>query len=211
MTLEPAADADETTTTPAAVTLMLQRINRGEQSAAAELMPLVYQELRQRARLYMAREPAGQTLQATALVHEAFVRLVGGDKAGWENSRHFFNAAAEVMRKLLVDHSRRRSASKRGGGQGRRVPLEDVDVAAPGAAATLPLDGVDWEALDRALAELKGEDPRRYQVVMLRYFAGLPEHEVAKCLDISPRTVIRDWKTARMFLLAAMKGSHHER
>ena len=214
MTLDPAdvggsaSDASDAATS-AAVTLVLERINRGDPSAAAELMPLVYQELRRRARFYMGREQAGHTLQATALVHEAFVRLVG-DKTGWENSRHFFNAAAEVMRQLLVDHSRRRSAVKRGG-QGRRVPLEDVEVAAPGAGATLPLDGIDWEALDRALKELQSEDERRYQVVMLRYFAGLPEHEVAKCLDISPRTVIRDWKTARMFLLAAMNGSDDER
>jgi DNA-directed RNA polymerase specialized sigma24 family protein len=110
------------------------------------------------------------------------------------------------MRQLLVDHARRRGAAKRGGAGGR-VELEGLEVAAPPVAAEagLPVDGVDWEALDLALAELRREDERRYQVVMLRYFAGLPEEEVARCLGVSARTVIRDWKTARMFLLTAMK------
>jgi RNA polymerase sigma factor (TIGR02999 family) len=188
---------------PHAVTVILHRIKAGDDRAAGELMPLVYDELRRKARFYMAREKAGHTLQATALVHDAFLRLVG-DGVSWDSSRHFFNAAAEVMRQLLVDHARRRSSLKRGG-QGRRVGLEGLEVAAPGAGTSLAVDSVDWEALDRAMAALKAEDERRYQVVMLRYFAGLPEHEVAQCLGVSPRTVIRDWKTARMFLLSLMK------
>ena len=182
------------------VTVILERINRGDARAMDELVPLVYDELRRKARLYMARERAGHTLQATALVHEAFARMLGGSPANgsWESSRHFYNAAAEVMRQLLVDHARRRAAEKRGGGL-QRVDLADVDVEAP-------LDNVDWEGLDDALSELKKRDERRYQVVMLRYFAGLPEHDVARCLDISEKTVQRDWKVSRMFLLAQLQG-----
>ena len=189
------------------VTVILRRITAGDSRAAGELMPLVYDELRRKARFYMAREKAGHTLQATALVHDAFLRLVG-EGVSWDSSRHFFNAAAEVMRQLLVDHARRRGSLKRGGA-GRRVGLEGLEVAAP-AAATLAVDGVDWEALDHALTQLKAEDERRHQVVMLRYFAGLPEDEVAKCLGVSARTVIRDWKTARMFLLGVMGGEASE-
>jgi RNA polymerase sigma factor (TIGR02999 family) len=169
-----------------------------------ELIPLVYDELRHKARLYMARERVGHTLQATAVVHEAFARMLGGSPNGasWESSRHFFNAAAEVMRQLLVDHARRRGAEKRGGGL-QRIELEGVDLEVPG-------DDIDWAGLDEALAELKKRDERRYQVVMLRYFAGLPEHDVAKCLDISEKTVQRDWKVSRMFLLAHLQGEAPE-
>ena len=182
------------------MTVILERINRGDARAMDELVPLVYDELRHKARLYMARERVGHTLQATAVVHEAFARMLGGSPAdaSWESSRHFYNAAAEVMRQLLVDHARRRGAEKRGGGL-QRVDLAGIDVEAP-------LDNVDWEGLDAALAELKKRDERRYQVVMLRYFAGLPEHDVAKCLDISEKTVQRDWKVSRMFLLAQLQG-----
>ena len=182
------------------VTVILERINRGDARAMDELVPLVYDELRHKARLYMARERVGHTLQATAVVHEAFARMLGGsgNGASWESSKHFFNAAAEVMRQLLVDHARRRGAEKRGGGS-QRVELEGLDVEAPG-------NRVDWEGLDEALAELKKRDERRYQVVMLRYLAGLPEHDVAKCLDISEKTVQRDWKVSRMFLLAHLQG-----
>ena len=182
------------------VTVILERINRGDARAMDELIPLVYDELRHKARLYMARERVGHTLQATAVVHEAFARMLGGNpaEATWQSSKHFFNAAAEVMRQLLVDHARRRGAEKRGGGL-QRVELEGLDVEAGD-------DGVDWEGLDQALAELKKRDERRYQVVMLRYFAGLPEHDVAKCLDISEKTVQRDWKVSRMFLLAHLQG-----
>jgi RNA polymerase sigma factor (TIGR02999 family) len=186
------------------VTLILDRVNRGDARAMDELIPLVYDELRHKARLYMARERVGHTLQATAVVHEAFARLLGGGPhtGDWEGGKHFFHAAAEVMRQLLVDHSRRRAAEKRGGGR-QRKPLEGVDVEAPA-------DGFDWQGLDDALAALKQRDERRYQVVLLRYFAGLPEHDVAKCLDISEKTVQRDWKVSRMFLLAHLQGEAPE-
>ncbi len=186
------------------VTLILERINGGDAAAMHQLIPLVYRELRERAAAYMARERTDHTLQATALVHEAFAKLVSGGGVGadrrvpWESSRHFYNAAAEAMRQLLVDHARRHGAEKRGGGLAR-VELEGLDVVAPAT-------GVDWRALDVALIELKKQDERRYQVVMLRYFAGLAEHDVAKVLGISEKTVQRDWKVSRMFLLAQLTG-----
>jgi RNA polymerase sigma factor (TIGR02999 family) len=181
------------------VTLILDRINRGDSRAMDELMPLVYQELRRKAAWYMAKERAGHTLQTTALVHEAFTRMVGNVGAiPWESSRHFYNVAAEVMRQLLVDHARRRSAEKRGG-KLQRVDLEKVDVP-------FSVDDTDWLGLDQALEALKKEDQRRYQVVMLRYFAGLPEAQIARHLDVSEKTVQRDWKVARMFLLAQLEG-----
>ena len=183
------------------VTLILDRINRGDARAADELLPLVYKELRARARAYMSQERAGHTLQATALVHEAFAKMVGRHGAGvaWDSGRHFFNAAAEVMRQLLVDHARRRAAEKRGG-RLQRVNLTDVDVPQP-------IDEIDWEGLNQALAKLKEHDERRHQVVMLRYFAGLPDHEIAKCLQVSEKTVQRDWNVARTFLFALMTES----
>jgi RNA polymerase sigma factor (TIGR02999 family) len=164
-----------------------------------ELMPLVYQELRRKAAWHMAKERAGHTLQTTAVVHEAFARMVGNIEAvPWESSRHFYNIAAEVMRQLLVDHARRRGAEKRGG-KLQRVDLDKVDVA-------FSPDDTDWLSLDQALDSLKREDDRRYQVVMLRYFAGLPEEQIAKQLGVSEKTVQRDWKVARMFLLAQLEG-----
>ena len=181
------------------VTVILNRINNGDPRAMDELMPLVYQELRRRAAWYMAKERAGHTLQTTAVVHEAFARMVGNiENVPWESSRHFYNAAAEVMRQLLVDHARRRAADKRGG-KLQRVDLENVDVPFS------PYD-TDWLSLDQALVALKKEDDRRYQVVMLRYFAGLPEEQIARHLGVSEKTIQRDWKVARMFLLAQLEG-----
>ena len=178
------------------VTLLLDRVNRGDRGALDELVPLVYDELRRKAAAYMSRPGnAGHTLQPTALVHEAFARMVGsgGENAGrWQTSRHFFHAAAEVMRQVLVDHARRKGAAKRGG-KLRRVDLDAVDVEAAD-------DETDWEALDRALSELKAMDDRRYQVVMLRYFAGLSDPQIAESLEVSQRTVERDWTTAKAFL-----------
>lgn len=181
------------------VTLILNRINDGDARAMDELMPLVYQELRRKAAWYMAKERAGHTLQTTAVVHEAFARMVGNiESVPWESSRHFFNIAAEVMRQLLVDHARRRAAEKRGG-KLQRVDLDNVDVP-------FSPDDTDWLGLDQALEALKKEDDRRYQVVMLRYFAGLPEEQIAKHLGVSEKTIQRDWKVARMFLLAQLGG-----
>ena len=190
------------------LTLILDRANRGDESAMAELVPLVYDELRRRAALCMSNQPPGHTLQATALVHEAFAKMVGGGNgdggaAHWQTRRHFFNAAAEVMRQILVDHARRKSARKRGGGgpdaAGKRLDLDDVDIAVEDGP-----DAGDWEALDAALNSLRTMDQRRHQVVMLRYFAGLNDEEIARCLGVSTATVRRDWQTARVFLRAQM-------
>ena len=184
--------------TPAEVTVVLERINRGDASAVNELLPLVYDELRRRAQQYMGGERSDHTLQATALVHEAFVDLAGREP-NWQGSRHFFNAAAEAMRRILVDHARTRRAQKRGGDR-RRADLADVDVTSPEPAE----EGTDWEALDHALEALRREDERRYQVVMYRYFTGLREDQVAGVLGVSEKTVQRDWKAAKAYLLAHM-------
>jgi RNA polymerase sigma factor (TIGR02999 family) len=190
------------------VTEVLERIDRGDRAAVNDLIPLVYQELRERAAACMSASPPGHTLQPTALVHEAFAKIVSSrGPARWQTSRHFFHGAAEVMRQILVDHARAKSAQKRGGGR-RHVELEGADVDAAAAAGTCQArDDPDWEALDRALVELRGLDERRYRVVMLRYFAGLSEREVADALDVSEKTVRRDWNTARTFLQAAMAAS----
>jgi RNA polymerase sigma factor (TIGR02999 family) len=146
----------------------------------------------------MGQERGGHTLQPTALVHDAFVKLAGpaGGEIRWEGSRHFYNAAAEAMRRILVDHVRKHGAEKRGGAQ-RRVDLEGVDVP-------LAMDVTDWEGLDRAMADLQREDERRYQGVMYRFFAGLSEEQTAALMNISEKTVQRDWKAARMYLLTKL-------
>jgi len=179
------------------VTVILDRLNQGEDGAFEELIPLVYQELRRRANRRLAGAGAGHTLQPTALVHEAYVKLAGGRGISWKGSRHFYNAAAEVMRQIVLNHARSHAAVKRGG-QLKRVELEGVE-------AVLPQDDqTDWEALDRALVQLRAMDERRYQVVMLRYFTGLTDAQVAEALGLSERTVERDWAAARLFLRATL-------
>lgn len=184
----------------AELTVLLERVNRGEPGSFDDLLPLVYEELRRRARQCLAGQRRGHTLQPTALVHEAFLKLArGAGEPGWQNTRHFYYAAAEVMRQILVSHARASSARKRGGAA-RRVALEGVEpVTADG-------DEPDWEALDRALEELREIDARRYQVVMLRYFTGRTDAQVAQFLGVSEKTVERDWATAKVFLRARMTG-----
>jgi RNA polymerase sigma factor (TIGR02999 family) len=196
------ADAD--------VTLLLARVGRGDAAASRELFPLVYDELRRQARLCMAGERAGHTLEATALVHEAYVRLTGGAPVGFESGRHFFQVAARAMRRILVDHARARGARKRGAGGPARVDLAHVAVVAPGldpaSAAEADEEAVlDWDALDRALTKLEQLDERRYQVVMYRYFTGLQVNQVAELLGVDRKTVQRDWEAARAFLLVSME------
>ena len=181
------------------ITVLLERLNTGDRRAFDELVPLVYDELRARARHCLSGQHNGHTLQTTALVHEAFLKLLGPHTA-WRDSRHFYNAAAEVMRQILVSHSRAKSAQKRGGLL-KRVDLPDVP-------APLPED-VDWEVVDRALVELRKLDERRYHVVMLRYFAGLNDAETAQALDVSEKTVKRDWSTAKSFLRAWLAEHDH--
>jgi RNA polymerase sigma factor (TIGR02999 family) len=169
-----------------------------DRQASEELLPLVYDELRDLAVCRMAQESPGHTLQATALVHEAYVRLIGTEPQLWQNRGHFFAAAAEAMRRILVEHARRRGRIKRGGDRGR-VPLSVADLAAD----TNPSDVV---ALDEALRRLEEEDERMFQVIRLRFFAGLSIEETAAALGISPRTAKRDWTGARAWLYEELYG-----
>ena len=183
------------------VTRILAAIDGGDPRAADDLLPLVYDELRRLATHRLAREDPGQTLQATALVHEAYLRLVGpGDGGGeaprWDGRGHFFAAAAEAMRRILVDQARRHRSQKRGGDLARRA-IDPDQLAAPDAPA-------DLLALDEALTTLAGTDPRLARLVELRYFAGLTLKQAADTLGVSPRTADSDWAYAKAFLLAEL-------
>jgi RNA polymerase sigma factor (TIGR02999 family) len=179
------------------VTLILERAQQGDPKAAEELLPLVYEELRKLAAARMAGEAVGQTLQPTALVHEAWLRLVGPAQTQQWNSRgHFFGAAAEAMRRILIDRARRRKRERHGHGL-RRIDLSQVDVAMTTDDETLLLVS---EALDR----LEEEAPDKAQLVKLRYFAGLSIPEAAQALNISPATAKRHWVFARAWLFAEM-------
>ena len=176
----------------ASPTELLLAWGRGETSAVEALMPLVYDELRRLARGYMRRERAEHTLQPTALVNEAFLRLIEIRRVEWQNRAHFFAIAARCMRRILVDAARARQALKRGGDY-MRVDL-DADLAVSDAP------NLDLIALDRALQTLAAMDERRERVVELRFFAGLSIDETAQLLDVSPETVMRDWTVARAWL-----------
>ena len=184
------------------VTQVLSAIERGDRQAAGQLLPLVYQALRRLAEQKLAAEAPGHTLQATALVHEAFLRLRGAganDKQHWEGRRHFFGASAEAMRRILVDNARRKKAEKRGGGRGRQ-DLDAVDVAAPERSD-------DLVALDEALTRLAAADAPAAELVNLRYFAGLSLPAAAEVLDISPRTADRVWAYAKAWLHREIAGA----
>jgi RNA polymerase sigma factor (TIGR02999 family) len=177
------------------VTRILNAIERGDAKATDELLPLVYEELRLLAAQKLSHEPPGQTLQATALVHEAYLRLVGEQNQNWAGRAHFFRAAAEAMRRILIDHARRKKSEKRGGHR-RRVELEEAIV--PDSESCSP---DDLMALDGALAKLTQEDPLQAEVVKLRYFAGLTVEQTAEVLGISPTTAKLHWAYARAWLL----------
>lgn len=180
------------------VTRILAAIEEGQPSAAEKLLPLVYDELRKLAAVKMAREKPGQTLQATALVHEAYIRLVDVEKVQhWDSRGHFFAAAAEAMRRILVDSARRRASQKRGGAC-RRVDLSAL--AEPEAT-----DSIDLVDLDEALKRLEERHPEKARVVMLRFFAGCSLDEVAQILSVSRATVQRIWAYARAWLFGRMK------
>jgi RNA polymerase sigma factor (TIGR02999 family) len=183
---------------PSQVTRILAAIGEGDRQAPEELLPLVYDELRKLAASRMAHESPGHTLQATALVHEAYLRLIGDDPQPWQNRGHFFAAAAESMRRILVEHARRRGRVKRGGNR-RRVPLSVADLAADS-------DSSDVLALDEAVRRMEQEDERMAQVVMLRFYAGLSIEETAEALAVSARTVKRDWTGARVWLYRELYG-----
>lgn len=179
------------------VTAILAALERGDQGASEKLLPLVYDELRKLAGQRLAQENPGQTLQATALVHEAFLRLVDVDQAPeWENRGHFFAAAAEAMRRLLVENARRKNRQKRGGDL-QRISLDAAEPQLAGPSE-------DLVALDEALDRLAAQDPIKAEVVKLRFFAGLTMPEIAKTLDISLGTVERHWTYARTWLYAEL-------
>ena len=179
------------------VTRLLDAAATGDPRAAAELLPLVYDELRKLAAARMAGEAPGQTLQPTALVHEAYLRLVAADRpGGFDGRAHFFAAAAEAMRRLLIDQARRRAAARHGGGRTRR-DLDHVEVAAPE-----PDD--DLLAVDEALARFEAVDPAKAALVKLRYFAGMTIPQAAEALGIAPSTADRHWAYARAWLHAEL-------
>jgi len=185
------------------VTQILQAIDRGDEAAAAELLPLVYNELRRLAAVKLASERPDHTLQPTALVHEAFMRLVGSPMQSFNGRGHFLAAAAEGMRRILVDHARSRNALKRG--QGRKTDFDWTSVA---TVADLLSDnqGDAILALDEALLRLEKEDPQAARLVRLRFFANLSFEETADAMGISVRSVYREWAFARGWLLQALRG-----
>jgi RNA polymerase sigma factor (TIGR02999 family) len=182
------------------VTRILSAIEQGDPQAASQLLPLVYDELRQLASHRLAQQTPGQTLQPTALVHEAYLRLVGDPQGhDWDSRGHFFAAAAEAMRRILVENARRKGRRKRGGGLVRHDLLDAEQVAEPEVRE-------DLLALDAALTKLASLDPQATQLVQLRYFAGLAIPEAARVLGVSPRTADRLWAFARVWLLREVGG-----
>ncbi len=180
------------------ITQVLQAVGRGEARASEELLPLVYNDLRRQARVQMAREAAGQTLQPTALLHEAWLRLVGKGDRQWQNRAHFFGAAAEAMRRILIENARRKSRLKRGGDQ-VRVDIEHVELA-----ATTPDEKV--LLINDALERLQAEDPEKAQVVVMKFFGGRTNQEVAESLAVTERTVERHWAYARAWLFQSIRA-----
>ena len=183
---------------PGEVTRLLERAGGGDPRAAGELLPIVYEQLRVRARTEMAGEKAGHTLQPTALVHEAYLRLVGNRELAWDNRAHFYVAAAEAMRRILIEQARKKGRLKRGGNR-RRIPLNVVDLAERG-------DVEEILSLDDAVRRLEERDRRMADVVRLRFYSGLSETETAAALGVSERTVRREWSTARAWLLSRLKA-----
>lgn len=184
-----------------AITVMLQAAAAGDTKAAAELLPLVYKELRSLARWRLAKLPAGQTLQPTALVHEAYLRVVGDTDPRWDSRGHFFAAAAQAMRDILVEQARRKASLKHGGGR-HHVAANDSDLAIK-APTTKPDDLLDLHA---ALQRLETDDPRKGQIVNLRYFAGLSVEETATVMGVSEATIKREWRYIKRWLHREVSG-----
>jgi RNA polymerase sigma-70 factor (ECF subfamily) len=178
------------------ITQLLIEWRDGDETALNRLVPLVYEELRRLAHHYMRRERPGHTLQTTALVNEVYLRLVDHKGMRWQNRAHFYAVAAQAMRRILVDHARSRNYLKRGGNV-KMIRLEE-------AATVVQKQAADLVALDDALSELAAIDPRKSQIVEMRYFGGMSVEETAEVLGVSPVTVMRDWSTAKAWLLRAM-------
>ncbi|HMW00298.1 MAG TPA: sigma-70 family RNA polymerase sigma factor [Acidobacteriota bacterium] len=187
---------------PLEVTVLLEAWNRGDQAALDQLMPLVYTELRQMARRYMSGQPAGHTLQTTALIHEAYLKLAGQSDVHWQNRSHFFAVAATAMRHILVNHALARKTEKRGG-DFQKVSLDQAALVSSERYAELV-------ALDEALTRLAAFDERKSRIVELRYFGGMSLEETADVLKISVETVKRDWRLAKLWLLSELKGASDE-
>lgn len=181
------------------VTNILREWSQGDGDAPERLMPLVYDELRRLARQRMSGEGAANTIQPTALVHEAYLRLVDQTRVSWQNRAHFYGVAAGMMRRVLIDHARARATGKRGGAA-LRFSLEDVQ-------APLEQRAADLVALDEALQRLAEIDERKSRIVELRFFGGLTEEDIATVLEISRRTVLREWKNARLWLYRELSRS----
>lgn len=179
------------------VTQMLADWSRGDKAALDKLIPVIYQELRSLARHYMSHERPGHTLQTTALVNEAYLRLIGQRNVEWQNRAHFFGVAAQMMRRVLVDHARSVNCSKRGSGA-VKISLEEVDLFSEERAEEVLI-------LHEALTSLEALDPRKSRIVELRYFGGLTVDEVAEILGTSPVTVMRDWRAAKAWLYRTIK------
>lgn len=171
------------------ITMMLQAVDRGEKRASEDLLPLVYEELRRLAAARMAQEAAGQTLQPTALVHEAWLQLVGEKERTWHNRAHFFGAAADAMRRILIDKARRKARLKHGGGQAR-LNIEEMNLA-----ETTPDENV--LLINEALEKLEQENPEQARIVVLKFFGGLTNQEAAESLGVGERTVDRQWACAK--------------
>jgi RNA polymerase sigma factor (TIGR02999 family) len=187
------------TSPPHEITQLLAEWSEGNQAALDKLYPLVYNELRRLAHGYLRRERKGHTLQTTALINEAYLRLVDQKYVHWANRSHFFGISAQIMRRILIDHARRYDYAKRGGGA-QRISLDEVAVVAKERARSLLM-------LDEALKSLAEIDPRRSEVVELRYFGGLNNEEIARVLKISENTVTRDWNMARAWLYQELSRS----
>ena len=187
---------------PKGITELLKAWSNGEQEALEKLIPLVYQELHRLAHRYMARERGGHTLQSTALVHEAYERLIDLKDVSWQNRAHFFAVSAQLMRRILVDYARTRRFQKRGG-EWRQVPLNE-------ALAVFRDRPTDIVALDDALLTLAGIDSRKARVVEMRFFGGLSIKETAEVLNVSEETILRDWRLAKVWLLRQLSKTDEQ-
>lgn len=185
------------------ITLVLDAVCKSDTQASRDLLPLVYDELRRLAQVRMAHEPPGQTLQPTALVHEAYLRVTEGTRPDWNSRGHFFAAAARAMRRILVEQARRKAREKHGGGH-RRADVEVNDLP---VSIEKPLG--DVLAVDEAVQKLEAEDERKGQIVNLRYFAGLTAEETAAALGLSDRTVRREWRFIKVWLRRELEVSGH--